>query len=105
VSYRVVFSPEAHADIIDLYDYITVRSNAMIALGYLERLERSCLSLATFSNRGTRRDDVRRGLRVMGFARRVTVGFAVTADIVTILRVLYGGRDIRLAFSVSQGSC
>ena len=38
------------------------------------------------------------GLRIVGFERRVTVAFAVGEDIVTILRVFYGGRDWESTF-------
>jgi len=30
----------------------------------------------------------------MGFERRVTIAFRVLPDTVTILRILYGGRDL-----------
>jgi len=48
--------------------------------------------------RGIRRDDLRRGLRILGFERRAVIAFLVTADTVTILRVLYGGRDLETIF-------
>jgi toxin ParE1/3/4 len=44
------------------------------------------------------RDDVRPGLRVVGFERRVTVAFQVAGDNLTILRILYAGRDLERAF-------
>src|SRR4030088_3019101 len=46
-----------------------------------------------FPERGTRRDDLRPGLRVTGFERRVTIAFHVTAEAVIIDRILYGGHD------------
>jgi toxin ParE1/3/4 len=45
------------------------------------------------SERGRRRDDIRPGLRIIGFERRVTVAFAVEEERVVILRIFYGGRD------------
>jgi toxin ParE1/3/4 len=47
-----------------------------------------------FPERGRRRDDLRPGLRIIGFGRRVTIAFHVTGDRITIDRVLYGGRDL-----------
>jgi toxin ParE1/3/4 len=44
--------------------------------------------------RGTRRDDLQPGLRIVGFERRVTIAFHVEPGTVTIDRVLYGGRDV-----------
>jgi toxin ParE1/3/4 len=51
-----------------------------------------------FPERGTRRDDLRPGLRIVGYRRRVTIAFHVGDDSVTIDRVLYGGRDLAPAF-------
>jgi toxin ParE1/3/4 len=95
---RVVFSPQAQADVRSLYLFIAERSGDARAIAYLNRIERYCLSFADFSDRGLRRDDLWPGLRVTGFERRVTIAFTVTADTVTILRMLYGGRDLGGAF-------
>jgi toxin ParE1/3/4 len=43
--------------------------------------------------RGARRDDIRPGLRTIGFERRATIIFQVTESEVLIVRILYGGRD------------
>lgn len=43
--------------------------------------------------RGHHRNDIRPGLRIVGFERRVTIAFCVDESAVTILRVFYGGRD------------
>ena len=45
------------------------------------------------SERGHKRDDIRPGLRIAGFQRRVTIAFTVTETRVTILRLFYGGRN------------
>jgi toxin ParE1/3/4 len=98
VSHAVIFTPEAKNDLLDLYDYIADRSSPKRARGYIERIEKSCMSLQTLPERGTRRDDLRPGLRVMGFERRVLIAFRVNADSVAILRILYGGQSVELAF-------
>lgn len=94
MAHEVVFSPEARADLIALYDYIADRSGARRALDYVERVEQWCLSFSIFPERGTRRDDLVPGLRVTGFERRVVVAFTVSRERVTVLRVLYGRRDL-----------
>jgi toxin ParE1/3/4 len=98
VKYSVVFTPEAKDDLFDLYDYIAEQSSPKRALGYIRRIEKSCMNLQTLPERGTRRDDLRPGLRVMGFERRVLIAFRVSAISVAILRILYGGRSVKLAF-------
>lgn len=98
MKYTVVFTPEAKNDLLDLYDYIADHSSTTRALSYIEHIEKACMSLCSLPERGTRRDDLRPGLRVMGFEHRVLIAFRVRTDSVAILRVLYGGRSMELAF-------
>jgi toxin ParE1/3/4 len=98
---EVVFSPEAQDDLLHLYDYIAVRSGPVRSIGYIERLERYCLGFDLAAERGTRRDDIRPGLRIVGFERRVTIAFHVEPKRVTIDRILYGGRDLKTALNPS----
>jgi toxin ParE1/3/4 len=97
VSYEVVFAPEARDDLLQLYDYIAARSGPARARAYAERVLSYCRGFETFPERGTRRDDLRPGLRVVGFARRATIAFQINDNRVTIDRVLYGGRDLSAA--------
>ncbi len=92
--HKVVFAPEARDDIEDLYLFIAERGGAGRALAYVERIETYCQGFAEFPERGTRRDDLFPGLRIVGFERRVTIAFHVSADTVAFLRILYGGRDV-----------
>jgi toxin ParE1/3/4 len=96
-SHKVVFSPDAKADLLELYDYIAEASGAARAIGYIARIERKCLNLALFPHRGRPRDDVREGLRVIGFERNANI--AIDGRTVTVLRILYGGRDLGRALS------
>lgn len=96
--FRVIFSPEARNDLLELYDFIADRSGERIGLGYIERIEAVCYSLETYPERGTRRDDIRQGLRIIGFERRATIAFHCEEEAVVIDRILYGGRDLGAAF-------
>jgi plasmid stabilization system protein ParE len=98
VSHRIEFSPEAFGDLIDLYDYIALRDGPERAIGYIDRIEDYCRNLSMFPDRGAARDDLRAGLCILGFERRAVIALHITADIVTILRVLYGGRDLESVF-------
>jgi len=89
----VLFAPEARADIFALYDWIADAASPAVALAYVERIEAHLNAFDVASQRGTRRDDVRPGLRVVGFERRLTVAFTVSDASVTILRVFHGGQD------------
>jgi len=98
VTREVIFAPEALQDLFELYDYIAADSGAARARGYTDRVVAACLGLVTFPERGTRRDDLRPGLRTTTFRRRVTIAFHITVTTVTIDRVLYGGRDLKPLF-------
>ena len=93
IEYEVLFAPEARDDLLGLYDWIADAASPDTALSYIERLEAHCLSLKYLAERGHRRDDIRPGLRIFGFERRVTIAFMVEDRRATILRVFYGGRN------------
>jgi len=92
-SRQIVFSPEAQDDLIALYDWIADAASPPIAMAYINPIEAFCVSLSTASERGRARDDIRPGLRIIGFEKRLTVAFLVTEKRVTLLRLFYGGQD------------
>jgi len=98
VKFKVVVTPEARDDLYELYDYISEHGSPQRAMAYVERIEKACLSLQTLPNRGMLREDLRPGLRVMGFERWASIAFRVGSDTVAILRILYGGRSAERAF-------
>ena len=96
---KVIFRPQAEAELLALYRYIAEASSLGIAGDYIERIETACMSLATFPNRGTKRDDLAPGLRMIAFERRVTVAYRVLKTHVEIVTIAYGGRDFESDFS------
>jgi toxin ParE1/3/4 len=93
VSRKVFFRAEAEADLFALYRYIADAGGLLRADDYIGRIEKACMSLATFSERGTRRDDIAPGLRTIGFERRVAIAFKVLDETVEIVSIAYAGRD------------
>jgi toxin ParE1/3/4 len=91
---KVVFAPEAEDDLLQIYDFIADRANPDRAYAYVERIRSYCLAFDEFPERGVRRDELRPGLRIVGFERRVTISFHITPTLVVIDRILYGGRDV-----------
>jgi toxin ParE1/3/4 len=91
--YRIGFRPRAEADLLDLYRYIAGEAGIDIAGAYIDRIEAACMSLATFPERGTKRDDIRPGIRTLGFERRATIVFQVKRAEIVIVRIFYGGQD------------
>jgi toxin ParE1/3/4 len=94
----VTVSPEAVRDLLNLYDYIADAASPLVAERYLARVETYLRGFEYAAARGTRRDDVRPGLRIVGFERRVTVAFAVADNSVTIFRLFYAGQEWSDAF-------
>ncbi|RXT43008.1 plasmid stabilization protein [Bosea sp. Tri-44] len=94
VVYRIRLLPEAEADLAAIYDYIRDHASQSIAQGYVQRIMTYLTGFDTFPERGTRRDDIRPGLRIVGFERWVTIAFLVEGDEVIVSNVLYGGREL-----------
>lgn len=91
--FRVTFRPEALAQLDELYDYIAEASSAASAADFTHSIVAYCDELADFPLRGRSRDDLRPGLRILGYRRRVVIAFAVLGESVVIIGILYGGRD------------
>ena len=91
---EVVFREAAQTDLFELYRYIADQVGRARAGAYIDRIEAACLQLAEFPERGTRRDELRPGLRTIGFERRATIVFSIDEGTVVIGRILYGGRDL-----------
>lgn len=90
----VGFSSRAKADLLELQDWIAERAGAAIATAYVERLQAYCQDFELAAERGHRRDDIRPGLRIVGFERPVAIAFIVEPAQVIIVRLYYGGRTI-----------
>jgi plasmid stabilization system protein ParE len=90
-----MFRPLAEEDLIELYLYIAEESGYPDrAIDYVRRIREFCSNLAAFPKRGQQRNDLRRGLWVAGFEKRVAVAYVIgTSGDVEIGRIFYGGRD------------
>jgi toxin ParE1/3/4 len=93
VVHKVFFRRRAEDRLTELYDYIASQGSPQTAIDYVTRIRVACMALATFPERGRRRDDILPGLRVIGFERRVTIAFRVLKTRVEIVSIAYGGRD------------
>ncbi|RAU21975.1 type II toxin-antitoxin system RelE/ParE family toxin [Paramagnetospirillum kuznetsovii] len=91
--HSIVFRPQAEADLFALYRYIAEASGRGRAGEYISRVEKACMELALFPERGTRRDDIAAGLRTIGFERRATIAFRVLDQVVEIVAIAYAGRE------------
>jgi toxin ParE1/3/4 len=89
----VILSPEAERDLNDIDRWVLMRAGPATALAYVSRIERFLVTLDLGSERGTLRNDVRQGLRVIGFERSLSIAFTVDETQVTILRIFRRGRN------------
>lgn len=95
--FEVSFRPLAEADLLALYRRIAKSAGIAVAGSDIDRIEAACLALENFPARGTKRDDLRPGLRTMGFERRATIVFQVTGGEVVVVRIFHGGQDFERA--------
>jgi plasmid stabilization system protein ParE len=91
--YTIRFKTEALADLEGIQDYVSANASPLRAQIYLRRIRAFIEGMRTFPERGTVRNDLARGLRIVGFERRVAVAFTVAETEIVILRLLYGGRS------------
>jgi toxin ParE1/3/4 len=97
MTHRIVFSPEAEAQLVALHGYLAHEAGLAVARSFTEAIVQHCEALDIFPNRGAPRDDLRPGLRTLSFRGRVTIAYSVYADVVTILAVFHGGQDFESA--------
>jgi plasmid stabilization system protein ParE len=103
--YAVLFTPRAERQLSGLYTYIADDSGEARADTFVGAIVNDCLSLATFPERGGKREDIRPNLRTKNYARRVTIAFQVdvTTTTVTIHGVFYGGQDFERLLREGDG--
>lgn len=94
--YRV----EEKAEVLDDYVAIAVHverwtQDRATADRTVEAIRDFVRKLGGLPHRGTRREDIRPGLRIVPFRTRTAVAFEVddVRRVVTVLRVFYGGQD------------
>jgi toxin ParE1/3/4 len=98
MSHKVIFTPEAEAQLIELYRYIAAAESPEVVARYTNSIVTYCESLQTLPHRGIQRDNIRPGLRITNYRKRSVIAFDVDADQVSIIGVFYGGQDYETAF-------
>ena len=95
MQYRVIFAPEALAQLAALYRYIAAAASPATAARYTDAIVDHCERMENFPQHGNRRDDVRTGLRITNYKKRTTIAFAVDDEalLVSIIGIYYGGQD------------
>jgi toxin ParE1/3/4 len=94
--YTVDISPMADRDIEDIGSYLFDK-NPIAARQLIDQLQRRFAALEEFPMRGVSRDDLSVGLRFI-VEGEYLVFYTIEKEIVMILRVLHGKRDLESEF-------
>ncbi|MGO8064388.1 type II toxin-antitoxin system RelE/ParE family toxin [Rhizobium leguminosarum] len=90
--YSIRLTDEAELDLASIYSFVRKTSASSVARDYVARIKTFVSGFETYPERGSIRDHVRPGLRIVGFESRVSVAFVVEPTEVVVLRILYAGR-------------
>jgi toxin ParE1/3/4 len=78
----------------NLYDYLLPHAGEKTARNFVENIYNYCAAFDQFPERGIKRNDIRQGLRLVGYRRHASIAFTVVADEVIILRIFVRGQDV-----------
>jgi toxin ParE1/3/4 len=98
---ELLLRPAAEDDLAQIARYIADASGSgKRAVDYVRRIREWCEHLRTFPQAGRMRDDLRPGVRIITFERRVVIAYMIlTSGDVEIGRFFYGGRDYEAIIS------
>jgi plasmid stabilization system protein ParE len=99
-TYEVVFERAATAELHEIFNYVEDRAGPAIATNFVNKLYDFCRRLQHAPECGTKRDELRAGLRTIGYRRRATILFEVDDQRhrVIIVGIYYGGRNYEADF-------
>jgi toxin ParE1/3/4 len=88
---RLVWAPQARADLLEIWGYFVRVGSADVADGILFDIERTAIRLRQHQFMGRSRDDLVPGLR--------SILYRISGDTIEIARVLHQRRDLAAVFS------
>jgi toxin ParE1/3/4 len=94
----LIWSPDARADLTDIWNYYSHVAGPHTANNVVRRISEACSLLEDHPYAGRSRNEVRPGLRSVVATPHV-VFYRVVADEVEIVRVIDGRRDIDQIFA------
>jgi toxin ParE1/3/4 len=94
MAHRVVYLPEAEADLDALYSRIAAAAGTRIAGDFVDAIISFIEALETFPERGTVRESDIPDLRIVGYRRSVSIAFSVRGEDVVVLGVFRRGQNI-----------
>ncbi len=92
----VVYAETAKIDLFGLFRWLAEQASITSAVEIVDELEMFIAGLDIASERGTQRDDITPGLRIIVHGRAQIVVY-VDERTITIARIFYGGQDYEAA--------
>lgn len=102
--YRLEFGPDAATQLEELFEYVAESGSPSGAARFTESIVAFCERVAIAPMIGTPRDDVRPGLRTIGYKKRVVVAFVVGEEAVSVIGIYYGGREYESSLAQTIGT-
>jgi toxin ParE1/3/4 len=100
---KLVLRPAAEADLADIHRYISEQAGTRTAIRYVRRIRSWCDHLLMFPEAGRARSDLRPGIRILTFERRVVIAYMILpSGDVEIGRFFYGGRNYEAIITGEQ---
>ncbi|PZM09108.1 type II toxin-antitoxin system RelE/ParE family toxin [Rhizobium tubonense] len=90
---RVILHPLAEDDLFSIYEFIAQDSPTR-AIAFSRKIRSHCFSLETMPERGTLRERLGSGIRIVIIEGKVSVIYRIEDDVVNILRIFYAGQNI-----------
>lgn len=97
MTYRVIYTPAADAQLIELFHYLADVAGTETAHQYIDYVLGQCETLSQFPVRGVQRDDLMPGLRVAHY-KQTAILFTIVDQSVLILGIYHGGQDYDTRF-------
>jgi toxin ParE1/3/4 len=92
MAHDLTYSARAVEDLENIYRFIAEDSPPR-AQHFIGQIQHRCDLLRDAPEQGRARPDLRKGLRVVPYGRSVVIAYQLTADVVEVLRVFYGGQN------------
>jgi toxin ParE1/3/4 len=91
---EVVYTETSATDLDAIHrSLLTLGAYPSVADNYVRRIIARCDKIGDAPYGGRSRDDLRAGLRMIGFERRLVILYRVVGDLVEIDHIFYGGQD------------
>ena len=90
--HKLAYSAPALRDLQSIYRHIAAESPSN-AYRFVTAIEDRCELIVSAPLSGRLRADLRPGIRIVPFRRRVVIAYRVAGTSIDILRIFYGGQD------------